>query len=299
MQFFKHFKKSPSATLLLTALAAAGAVAAAPGHAEGVSAAQEISWLSQLAANGDTGAQLQLGLAYRDGRDGLAPDPKASVHWLTAAAQGGDAYAADAAANVLAKSGGTAGNMHQAVYWWEVGAQEGNADAQTHVGELLMAAGGNDQGLTWLRDAADRGDAHARNDLARLYRKEALPDADLHRGENQLAALGERLDSTGLKAIMAAWHTVERSSPAFQSADALISRAKDGDPVAEYQLGMRYRDGAWGVDRDPQQALFWLRRSAAAGNRIAAKTLSEMGNTGETGLSSAPRPAAAPGNGRS
>lgn len=284
MRLFKHLKKPTTTTLLFTALAAAGAVAAVPAHADGVSGEREISWLSQLAATGDTGAELQLGLAYLDGRDGLAPDPYIGLYWLTAAARGGNPYAADAVANAYAAGNGTTRNLREAMHWWRIAAQGGNADAQAHLGEALLAEGDSDQGIAWLRDAADRGVVQARKDLARLYGKATLSDADLHRGESELAALGERLDSAGMKAIFAAWRTVELSAPALQSADALISRAKDGDPVAEYQLGMRYLDGAWGVERDHQQAMIWLQRSAAAGNPVAVKTLSEIRRTGDSGF---------------
>jgi uncharacterized protein len=70
----------------------------------------------------------------------------------------------------------------------------------------------------------------------------------------------------------------------------LISHAQQGDPVAEYQLAMRYRDGAWSVTRNPQQALTWLQRSAAAGNRVAAQTLAETGHHSNTASPTATSP---------
>jgi len=275
MRLPEHLKTLPL-TAMLAGLAAAASVAVMAGHTAGVPAQREIAWLRHLADAGNTDAQLQLGLAYRDGRYGLVPDPRAGLHWLTAAGRGGNAYAADAAGNAYATGHGTRQDMQQALHWWQLAADGGNADAQTHLGEALLAAGGQEQGLSRLRDAADRGDQRAQADLTALYREYGLPDADLHRGENPVAALSERLDANGMKAIFTAWHTLESNTPLIEpSGDALVDLAQQGDPVAEYQLAMRYRNGAWAVERDPQQAGLWLRRSAAAGNRIAAQTLAE------------------------
>jgi TPR repeat protein len=239
-----------------------------------VSPARSAAWLQHLAASGDTGAQLELGLAYRDGRYGLKPDPRASMHWLKAAAEEDDAYAADALANACAAT-----NPAQALHWWRLAARGGNPDAQAHLGEALLARGEDREGLEWLRAAADRGDALAHRELLRLYHERGLPEEDLHRGENALSAVAERSNDDSLKALLALWNTVEQGSLAGQTGAALTGRAQAGDPVAQYQLAMRYRDGAWGVTRDAQKELMWLKRSAQAGNRLAVQALSELENS--------------------
>lgn len=297
MRLPQHLKTRPL-TAMLAGIAAVGGFAVMAGHAAGVPAQREIAWLEHLADAGDSGAQLQLGLAYRDGRYGLVPDPSTGLHWLTAAGRGGNAYAADLAGNAYAAGLGTHRDPQQALHWWRLAAEAGSADAQTHLGEALLAAGRHEQGVTWLRDAADRGDRHARTDLTALYREYGLPDADLHRGENPVAALSERLDANGMKAIFTAWHTLESNTPLIEpSGDTLVDLAQQGDPVAEYQLGMRYRNGAWAVERDPQQARLWLRRSAAAGNRIAVQTLAESKHS-HTAEPTTTAPPAAPGSQR-
>jgi TPR repeat protein len=63
------------------------------------------------------------------------------------------------------------------------------------------------------------------------------------------------------------------ASLAPQSATALRMTADGGDPIAQYQLGIRYRDGGWGVERDTAQARSWLTRAAGAGNPLAAQAL--------------------------
>jgi len=273
MHSTEHPTKSP-ATSLLAGLAIAGTIAVVAARSGGVPAGTEVNWLTQLAKSGDTGAQLQLGLAYLDGRYGLSADPATGQYWLKASAQGGNAYAADTIANIYAKN--SAEDLKQALPWWQLGAHGGNADAELHLGEFMHLTGNDTEAVAWLREAADRGDSRARSDLLSLYHTQVLSESDLHRGENPIAALGERSGSAGLKTLYSVWRTVKASSPLIQSPNALIERAENGDPVAEYQLAVRYNDGSWAVERNPQKAITWLQRSAKAGNHIAAKTLAEI-----------------------
>jgi len=265
--------KSGSLTALLAGLLTAGIIAALAACATGVQGGNEVEWLTQLAGNGDVGARLQLGLAYRDGRYGLKADPQTALHWLTAAGRGGNAYAADAVGNLYAGGQGIPQDVKQAVYWWRIAAQGGNGDAQKRLGEELLREGEEDRALVWLRGAADRGDPNAHADLERLYRDNVATEADLHRGEDSAAALSDRLHFPGLEATFGLWDSIEAGSLEAQSSDELLARARSGDPVAEYQLAIRYRDGAWAVPRDPQQSLLWLQRSAQAGNPVAIETL--------------------------
>jgi TPR repeat protein len=54
---------------------------------------QELAWLNRLAAANNPDAQLQLGLACREGRHGLAPDARAGQYWLKRAAAAGNPLA--------------------------------------------------------------------------------------------------------------------------------------------------------------------------------------------------------------
>jgi len=207
----------------LAAVAAGGLLLTLMAHgARHPTDAQELAWLSRLAAADDPGAQLQLGLAWRDGRYGLAPDARKGQYWLDQAARNGEDYAA--APGVDSPPGA------------RVPAAAGNA----------VAARSRDAG--------------------------------------RLDALASELDSPTLAAVSALWKTLAKTSTGAQSAAALEDRAESGDPVAEFQLAARYRDGAWAVNRDPARAYFWLRRSAGAGNPVAMRALSEVYRVGDLGV---------------
>ena len=204
-------RKFPSIPAWLpAAVAVTGLAFAVARHVE---PQQEADWLSRLAQSGDSGAELQLALAYRDGRYGLQPDPKTGLYWLQQAAQAGNAYAADLVGNAYARGQGTAADPAEARHWWQIAAAGGNVDARHHLGDFA-------------------------------------PDG-----------------------LQSALDVVTGKAELDQSGPALQRRAEAGDPVAEYQLAMRYRDGAWGVTRNPELSRQWLERAAADGNPVARKTL--------------------------
>jgi TPR repeat protein len=242
-------------------------------HADTLPDSQEVNWLTQLAKSGDSGAQLQLGLAYQNGQYGLQPDSSSGFYWLNAAAHSGNAYAADLVANRYNHD--RPPQLHDAVYWWEKAARGGNADAEVHLGEFMMHKGADEQALPLLRKAANLGDSRAQQDLVTLYHTDDLSEADFHRGDNKVAVLAQEVNSTSLESLFALWNVIKASSTYEQSTGPLIARAQQGDPVAEYQLAIRYRDGAWDVNPDAEKSMTWLQRAADAGNRIAMKDLAK------------------------
>lgn len=229
---------------------------------------QEVAWLRNLAENGDAGAQLQLGLAYREGRYGLVPDAKAGLDWLTRAAAGGLSYAADLVGTAYAEGQGTAPDPGRARHWWTLAAQAGNAHAALRLGEQLAATEPK-QAEQWLERAAAQGHRQAARDLRALYSRQIAPASDLQLGKHPLEVIAARTDSPTLKILADAWDLLTRSAATDQRTEALLRHAQAGDPTAEFQLGLRYRDGAWGVARDPARAEYWLQRAATDGNRLA------------------------------
>lgn len=82
---------------------------------------------------------------------------------------------------------------------------------------------------------------------------------------------GESL-STVSGAARPAWeHTPEKTRSALECREA----AENGDPDAQYWLGVRYRDGI-GVSQNYREAWTWLRRSAGQGDVCAAADLGEF-----------------------
>jgi TPR repeat protein len=106
---------------------------------------QELNLLSRLAHEGDADAQLQLGLAYRDGRYELTPDAVTGMYWLRKAAAGGNAYAEDAVGNAFATGVGTARDIAKAETWWRKSMQDGDREARLHLADALVQTGRIDE----------------------------------------------------------------------------------------------------------------------------------------------------------
>jgi TPR repeat protein len=120
-------------------LATAAAAVILMGSA--VSADDEIGWLHRLAESGDEGAQLQIGMAYREGSYGLTPDATKEMYWIKRAAENGNAYAEDALGSMYADGRGTEKDIASAMKWWTRAMHDGNQDARVHMSESLIKTG--------------------------------------------------------------------------------------------------------------------------------------------------------------
>lgn len=250
------------AGILALALAA---VAFAP-HPD--TAPANLSQLTHQAMDGEPPAELQLALDYRDGRLGLTKNAGAADTWLARAAQAGNAEAAALLGDAYSTGDGVAQDGAAARRWWRQAADAGNAHAEAQLGIALMRSSdqltAHYEGLQRVNQAAAQGDSSARQALGI---DTAAGAQTAHRG--WFAQLYRMLDTLTLSG---------------QSIDSLKTRALNGDSVAQYQLAMRYRDGAWGVEADPGLALSWLRLAADHGNPVALSTLADAYAKGGFGL---------------
>ena len=109
--------------------------------ARSAGAPDNLDWLSHMARNGEPGAQLQLGLAYRDGRYGLAQDAKTGLYWMKQAASHANSYAEDAVGVAYARGQGTSQDPQLASQWLRKAIHDGNRQARVHLGEVLVQTG--------------------------------------------------------------------------------------------------------------------------------------------------------------
>jgi TPR repeat protein len=267
------------ASWLLAGLVAAGVavILLGPHHD---STEGNLAQIRQQAADGEPAAELQLALDYRDGRLGLPADHAASARWLSLAAGAGNPYAEALLGDAYNQGDGVPRDLKAARRWWRQAARSGNGHAETQLGLAMTEPSGQSavqqsEGKLWLDRAAAQGDPQARTAL----------------GVDSPATMPVGSGNPGLFARLAGWF--DRVTMSGQSADSLKSRALGGDNVAQYQLAMRYRDGAWGVNSDPDRALGWLRMSAEHGNPVAMSTLADAYEKGELGLTPDPALASA------
>jgi len=137
-------------------------------------------------------------------------------------------------------------NLTQAVYWYRKAAEQGQKEAQYALGSCYYNGEGVtkdlEQAANWWRKAAEQGvqggDAVAQNYLGYCYSK------------------GEGV-TQNLEQAIYWWRKA----------------AEQGNNSAQYNLGVCYKDGIGGVEKDPSQAVYWWRKSAEQGYSSAQYNL--------------------------
>ncbi len=138
-------------SLWLAGIALVMAIATASALVSAQRPHDEISWLSSLATAGDNGAQLEIGLAYRDGRYGLNPDASTALYWLKRSADNGNAYAEASVGDMYAAGTGVSKDPAVAMRWWQQASADGNHEARLHLAEALIKAGDTRQAESILK----------------------------------------------------------------------------------------------------------------------------------------------------
>lgn len=212
-------------------------------RADAVEAAR---WFRQAAQQGHPVAQYQLGKILRD-ETVPGADPVEAAAWLAKAAASGNADAQAAYGDMLwSGQGGLPRDRVQAFSWFLRAAEQGDSGAMAHVSRCYEAGDGVSRddvlALRWCRKAAEAGNAWGQVRLGRHYEEGDLLPQDMHEA--------------------AAWY--ERA-------------ARQEYAHAQCRLALLYLEG-WGGDGagGRQQALFWLRKAAAAGDELARTMLARL-----------------------
>ena len=126
--------------------------------------AQTLHLLGPLAAQGDAGAQSNIGYMYSNGY-GVIQNHQEALKWFRLAAAQGDAMAQNNIGTMYDKGWGVTQNYQEAVKWYRLAAAQGNALAQNNIGWMYRNGDGvikNDQeALKWFKLAAAQGDTNA------------------------------------------------------------------------------------------------------------------------------------------
>lgn len=275
-------------TFLLTGLCIAAPSSTPP---------QEIKMIAHEAVEGDPNAQLLYGLAYLEGRYALTPDAKKAAYWLLRAAREDQPYAQMEMGKLYAAGKGVDKSAEHAVYWWRKAARLGMPEAQYLLGKARLDGYGGKKdpasAVHWLTKAAESDNHDAQFLLGKMYKEgyTVAQDVDLARDWLSRAARAGHSEAINLLAILN--KLIKATTMVYQqSAEVLTQKAKDGDPQAQYELGLRYESGAWDVNKNDKQALYWLKQAADSGNHHAMATLAHVYERGELGVTKDPQQAA-------
>ncbi|MBM09130.1 MAG: hypothetical protein CMF69_06070 [Magnetovibrio sp.] len=137
--------------------------------------------ISFLAVNGDTKAQYNMGVFYRDGIE-VDKDDVEALHWFLKAAHGGNILAHYAAGRAFYEGRGSSPDMHAARYHFIEAALSGHATAPLYVGRLFFLGEGVVQNYPrayfWWDLARDRNAGAANENLASLTKDMSKEDIE-------------------------------------------------------------------------------------------------------------------------
>ncbi len=259
------------------------------GWAGGSAGQSEPEMIKQEAQEGMPSAELLYGLSLLEGRYGLQVDVPQGILWLRRAAEQGNSFAALTLGNRYAQGNGVDKDPAQAVTWWRKAAQADNGEAQYHLGKAYLEGNGVSQddvkAVHWLKQSANQGNAEAQYLLGKMYHEgySVVQDQTLARDWLSRAAAAGHDEAVNLLALV---NTIVKSTTMVsqESYEALSDKAEHGDPHAQYELGLRYENGALDVNKDPAKALRWLTKAAENGNLLAMHKLSRVYAKGSLGV---------------
>lgn len=251
----------------------------------------ELKLIKHEALDGDSGAQLLYGLALLEGRYSLKPDYPEAVRWLGKSAHANNHYAELVLANCYSAGKGVEKSPEQAVNWWQKAAEGNNAKAQYHLGKAYLDGDGvghdDKKAIDWLTLSAEAGNADAQYLIGKMYHDGYVVAQDHKFAKNWLsrATSNGHPDAINLLGII---DTIFESGTIVRrnSIDALKEDADKGDPDAQFELGMHYKNGSYSDTQqpNPMQAVFWLRKAADNGDLLAMKVLSHIYKEGYPGV---------------
>ena len=178
-------------------------------------------------------AQNNLAAYVRTSVNGVKQDHAEAVYWYRLAAEQGNALAQYNLGAAYENGLGVPQNYVEAMRWYRKAAYQNNAAAQFNVGTMYYCHRGVPQDFVeaakWYRKAADQGNAYAQNNLAVMYEN----------GQGVTKDYGEAMK----------WYE---------------KAASQGNDAAQFSIGLRYDTGE-GVRQDYAEAIAWYRRAAERG----------------------------------
>ena len=271
---------------------------------------EAVKWVAKAADQGNADGQCLLGWNYANG-EGVTQDYKEAVKWYTKAARQGNAWAQNELGTYYEYGKGVTQDYKEAVKWYTKAAEQGNAIAQTNLGWCCHEGKGVTQdykeAVKWLTKAAEQGNANGQNSLGWCYYegkgvtqdyKEAVKlftkaaEQGVSRAQNNLGdcymsgkgvtkdskeamkwytRASEKGDSNAKQELpMLAVSGSAKNSPTFSL--ELVSKAEQGDAVAQRNLGACYYQGR-GVTQDYKKSVKWITKSAEQGDEQSKKML--------------------------
>ena len=298
----------------LTAMASIGWM-----HYHGLGLKKDVSealrWYRTAAEKGGHEGMNNLGHLYLNGL-GVKQDVQEAIHWFRKSAAAGNPYGYDNLGVLYLQGNGVPKDIESAKKMFRMAAKLGLTDSMIRMGRLERANDspkahkaafdwffqarasmegmrelGNcyldgvgvepdaDEGLRWYLSAIDAGHPFAPADLA----DRLLTGRGLKADPAKAKAILEKAALNGNAGAATKLGHIASKSSAYEEALKYYRMAANlGEPTAMFCIAIQYKNG-WGVTRDDEEALNWLRKAAEHGNDHAKQVLSKLNKRGQSG----------------
>jgi len=247
-----------------------------------LSHARALEWMRKAAEQGDVDAQSDVASRYLAGQ-GAAPDVAEALRWYRLAAQQGHVRACYRLGQLLRDAATPGADPVEAAAWLAKAAAWGDADAQVAYGEMFRSGQGGlarDRALafSWFLRAAGQGDGTAMAYVALCYEAGEGVEQDEAQALRWCRKAAESGNAWGQGRLGRHYDEGGLLPQDRRQAFTWYERAAGQDYAdAQCRLAALSLEG-WGVEGvdGRQQALFWLRKAAAAGDEPARAMLARL-----------------------
>ena len=257
-----------------------------------------VEWYQKSAEQGDAEGQWRLGVMYEEG-EGVEKDLAKAAEWYQKSAEQGNSIGKWALGHICAFNKDVAegmglgngerigiwrlGNMEEIldiaedvttdVNFWEPWAEEGDADAQWHLGCIYGNGEGVQKNLSkaeeWYQKSAEQGDSTYQWLLGSMYECGEIVEKNFSKAVEWYQKSAEQGDAEGQWRLGSMYENGEGVEKDLAKAVEWYQKsAEQGDSNGQYHLGYAYYDG-FGVERDLTKAKEFFEKALQQGYNCA------------------------------
>lgn len=237
---------------------------------------EAIKWYTLSAKQGDSDAQLQLGLHYILLAD--VKDFKVGFEWLNKAANQNNKDAQYVMGTIFKEGNNVSQDFTLAAKWFQKAAESGQVFAMKDLGILYFSGSGvpqdNYEAVKWLKIPAEKNDAGAQFLLGLIYMHNLLNYQEslkwLKLSANQGNAGAQRLLGDSY------FQGLGVSQDTKEGIKWYLKAAEQGEAESQFVLGLAFMTGNIGILQDYAESAKWFKKAAEQGRADAQYYLSGM-----------------------
>ncbi|CAD8084350.1 unnamed protein product [Paramecium primaurelia] len=233
----------------------------------------EIQHYLKLAQDGDIDAQFKVGLMYEDGK-GDQQNIQECIQWYQLAANK-HPQAAYNLASIYYLGRVVAPDYKIAYKYFNKAAELQNEQGMFQLGLMHLFGQGVEQDFeksrAWFEKAAKLGSVSAMNNLGNIYRSGNGTHIQIEEAKKYYRMAADKGDLCAMTNLA----TVLLQTNPTEAFDWYLQAAKGGFENAQYNLAVLYEEGT-GTKLNLQQALYWYKQAAQAGNIEAKEAVTRL-----------------------